>query len=163
MIEEYVSKEKKSVILLDRIDYIIIHSSFDSLIANIYQINDIVKEYNCLLLIRIIPSLLNKNQIAILKEEIQEIPERKIDDIQLDEGLFDILKYIQNEAERNILVSYSRIGKKFSISKITTKKRIDFLEEKGLIISKKQGRIKILYITSKGKNLLNRRFINKTF
>ncbi len=160
IVKEYVSKEKQSIVLLDRIEYLIINSSFESIIKNIYRLNDMIKKHNCLLLLRINSSLLDKTQMAILKEELQRLPEQQIDDVQLEETLFEILDYILIESKRNFLVSYSKIGDKFSISKVTTQKRIELLLENGLIFSKKQGRIKTLHITDKGKNLLNNRSIS---
>jgi len=159
IIEDYISKEKQSIVLLDRIEYLIINSSFEQVIKNIYRLNDMIRKHNCLLLIRINPSLIDKTQMAIIKEELKELPERQIDDVQLEETLFEILEYIQIENKRNAIVSYSRIGKQFNISKVTTQRRIESLLEKGLIFSKKQGRIKTLYITDKGKNLLTQRTI----
>ena len=156
-IEGFVSKEEQSIVLLDRIEYFIVNSSFESVIKNIYRLNDMISKHNCLLLLRTNPLLLDKTQMAILKEEIQEIPERQIDDVQLEETLFDILNYIQIENRRNALVSHSMIGKQFSISKVTTQRRIESLLEKGLIFSKKQGRIKTVYIAEKGKTLLSHR------
>jgi len=162
-IEEYVTKEKQPIVLLDRIEYLIINSSFESVIRNIYRLNDIIGKHNCLLLLRISPSLLDKTQMVILKEEFQQLPERQIDDIQLEETLFEILEYIQIENSRNSLVSYSRISKQFSISKVTSQRRIESLIEKGLIFLKKQGRTKILYVTDKGKNFLDQRSAIKTY
>jgi predicted transcriptional regulator len=54
----------------------------------------------------------------------------------------------------NKIVSYSKIGSMFHISKITVKNRIESLLEKGLIYVKKQGKIKAVNITEKGKNIL---------
>jgi len=159
IIEEYVSKEKQSIVLLDRIDYLIINSSFEFTIKKLYSLTDMMKKHNCLLLISINPSFLDKTQMAILKEELQIPPEQQIEDVKLEETLFDILDYIQIESRRNILISHSKIGNHFSISKLTTQKRIDMLLEKGLIFSKKQGRKKTLHITNKGKNLLDHRSI----
>ena len=157
IIEGFISKRKRSIVLFDRIEYLIVNSSFESVIENIYVLNEMIRKHNCLLLLRVNPFLLDKTQIAILKEELQELPGRKIDDVQLEEILFEILNYIKIENKRNSLVSYSRIGKQFSISKITTQRRIESLLEKGLIFSKKLGRRKTLYITDKGKNLLTQR------
>ena len=77
IVKEYVSKEKQSIVLLDRIEYLIINSSFESMIKNIYRLNDMIEKSNCLLLLRINPSLLDKTQMAILNEELQRIPEQK--------------------------------------------------------------------------------------
>ena len=97
--------------------------------------------------------------MEILKEELHQLPKQQIDSIQIEETLFEILKFIQIENQRNTLVSYSKIGKRFSISKVTTQKRIESLIGLELIFSKKIGKIKTLNITDKGSNLLARRSI----
>jgi predicted transcriptional regulator len=56
----------------------------------------------------------------------------------------------------NKIVSYSRIGSMFHISKITVKNRIESLLDIGLIYVKKQGKTKLVNITEKGKNILIR-------
>jgi len=159
IIEDYVVKEEQSVILLDRVDYLIMNSSFESVIKNIYRLSDKMKKYNCLLLLNINPLLLDKTQMEILKEEVQQLPKQQVDMIQIEETLFDILKFIQIENQRNTIVSYSKIGKRFSISKVTTQKRIESLIGLELVFSKKIGKIKTLNITDKGNNLLARRTV----
>jgi predicted transcriptional regulator len=65
--------------------------------------------------------------------------------------------FLKKEQEKNILVSYHHVGKHFKISKVTTKKRLDLLENKGLISIHEKGRMKIIKLTSKGETLLNKR------
>ena len=156
-IEEHVSKENQSIVLLERIEYLIVNSSFESVIKNIYRLNDMIRKHNCLLLLRISPSLLDKTQMTLLREELQELPEQQIDDVQLEETLFEILDYIKIENRRNSLVTYSKIRTRFSIAKVTVQRRIELLLEKELVFFKKLGRMKTLYITDKGKNLLTSR------
>jgi len=102
------------------------------------------------------PSIINQNQIAILSEDFKKLPSQKIADIQLSQELYEILNHIQNESINNIKVTYGSIGKIFSISKATTKKRLESLKDIGLIYSKNQGKTKTLHITEKGKNLLKK-------
>ena len=84
----------------------------------------------------------------------QKFQNGKIIDIQISQELYEILTYIQNEGKNNIAITYGTIGKTFSISKVTVKKRLESLKDNGLIYSRKQGKTKILNITEKGKNLL---------
>jgi len=49
------------------------------------------------------------------------------------------------------------IGKHFSIVKSTTAKRLQILLQKGLIDIEKQGRLKIVSISDRGKTLVSKR------
>ena len=121
----------------------------------LYKINDLIQKQDSILLLRVNPSIINQNQIAILNEDFKKLPSQKITDIQISQELHEILTYIQNESRNNITVTYGNIGKTFSISKVTAKKRLESLKDIELIYSRKHGKTKILNITEKGKNLLN--------
>jgi PAS domain S-box-containing protein len=156
-ISKFVLKNNESIILLDRIDYLITIFSFEETMKTFYKINDILSNTKSILLIRFQPSVVGKNQLIIFEEEFQKLPSQKIDTIQLDESLFNILNFINNQNIRNTIVYYRSISQEFSISKVTTQKRIEKLINMGLIYLKKKGRSKILYITDKGMNLLHKR------
>lgn len=153
-IKTFITNKKNTVILFDRFDYLIINNSFEPLMKTLYKINDLIQKRDSILLIRVNPSIINQNQIAILKEEFKIVPSQKITDLQINQELHDILIYIQSESKNNITVTYGIIGKAFSISKVTVKKRLESLIDNGLIYSRKKGKTKILNITEKGKNLL---------
>jgi predicted transcriptional regulator len=102
---------------------------------------------------------MDKTQMAILQEEFLKLPSQRIEDVQLEETLFEILNYIHNENNRNVLVTHSKIEKTFSISKVTNQKRIESLIGLGLIFSRKQGKAKMLHVTEKGKKLLAQRYV----
>jgi len=55
------------------------------------------------------------------------------------------------------VVSYKTVSKRFSITKVTTAKRIKALAEEELVAIKKKGRLKTVFVTDKGKRLLQRR------
>jgi PAS domain S-box-containing protein len=154
-----IRKNNKSIILIDRIDYLITKFSFEIIMKILYELNDIIRNYETILLLRINPSIISQKQISILSEEFNKLPSQKITDIRLDEGLLNILNFINLENNRNLLINYTKIGKKFSISKITAKKRIELLISKDLIYSKEKGKTKYLYMTDKGKNIINKNLI----
>jgi PAS domain S-box-containing protein len=155
-IKDFVKKHNKSVVLIGRVDYLINNYSFEKLIKTLYRINDLILKHNSILILRVNPSIINEQQHSILNEEFDKIPSQKIKDIQISEELFEILEYIQKENMMNKIVSYSRIGSMFHISKITVKNRIESLLDIGLIYVKKQGKTKLVNITEKGKNILIR-------
>ena len=108
---------------------------------------------------RLNPSVINNSQLALIKEELKQLPSQKIGDIALEDYLYDILTYIGEQSQNNILVTYKKIGQKFTISKVTTAKRLNTIEEKGLIFIKKHGKSKTIHISEKGRTLLHRRKI----
>ncbi|MDG6219280.1 MAG: hypothetical protein QCI00_07550, partial [Candidatus Thermoplasmatota archaeon] len=96
------------------------------------------------------------HQIALIKEELTDVAREKISEIFLDRDLLDILGYILKENERNSIVSYQDIGKTFSISKVTTQKRIKMLEQEDLITVRKRGKMKILFVTDKARDIIGK-------
>ncbi|MFE3845314.1 DUF835 domain-containing protein, partial [Thermoplasmatota archaeon] len=153
-IKDFIKNKKNTVIIIDRMDYLITNYSFESVMKTLYKINDLIQKQDSILILRVNPSIINQSQIAILNEDFEKLPSQEISDIQISQEQYEILIHIQNEIDNNILVTYGNIGKTFSISKVTAKKRLDSLKNLGLIYSRKQGKSKILYITNKGKNLL---------
>jgi len=156
-IKDFIINKKNTVILIDRMDYLITNYSFESVMKTLYKINDLIQKHNSILLLHVNPSIINQKQIAILNEDFKKLPSQQITDLQISQELYEILTYIQNESKNNITVTYGNIGKTFSISKVTAKKRLESLKDKELIYSRKHGKTKILNITDKGKNLLKNR------
>lgn len=151
---ENILESQHRIILIDRIDFFISTFSFNDVLKSIYRINDLIKKYNSILILRINSNLLKENEVLLIKEEFESIPYEKISDIILNDDLVEIIKYINNENSLNINVTYGSIGKMFNISKVTVKKRIETLIKKDLIISRKIGKVKLLFLTEKGKNLM---------
>ena len=156
-IKGFSTKHKDSLILLDRIDYLITHFSFEEFMKSLYQINNIVSSSSSILLLHLNPSIVDARQLAIIEDELQRLPSQKIEDVQLDDELFEILKFIIQQNQLNTLVTFSQISQQFSIVRETVRKRLRTLENKELITINKQGRKKTLYASEKGKTLLHKR------
>ena len=93
----------------------------------------------------------------LIKEELKALPSKRVEDIELEDALFDILMFVDEQNKRNVLVSYQKISQEFSISKVTTGKRLSILRGKNLVSIKMKGRLKSVSLTKKGDALLNRR------
>ena len=156
-IKDFGGKNKETVILLDRIDYLITMDTFEDFIKTLYQISGILVENNSILILYTVPTLLNEHQKAILKGETKDLPNQNIENIQIEDELFEMLKYIHEQNQKNTLVSFTNIGKRFLIVRATTAKKLNILLNQNLINIKKHGRSKTIYVSEKGKSLLNRR------
>jgi PAS domain S-box-containing protein len=156
-IEEFIKHKNKTVISLNRIDYLLIRFSFEEFINCLYKINSIVRKNNSILLLHINPSIIDERQFAIIKEELQFLPNEQIGDLQIDDKLFSILKFLYEQNQNCSIVTFKKINKEFSIVKSTTAKRLKILEDNGLVLINKQGRSKIVNLSNKGIKFLHKR------
>lgn len=156
-IKKFSEKNKESVILLDGIHYLLTRFSFEKYIQTLYRINDTIAKNKSLLLVRCDPTLMEKNQMAIIENELNLLPSQKIEGLIIEDDVYDALKYIYEQNQNNALVSFKKIMARFKIAYSTAAKRLETLEEKGLIFTKRQGKLRTVYISEKGKTLLHKR------
>jgi len=156
-IKKFAEEKSRPLILLDRIDFLLSIFSFEEFIRALYRINNILAINNAIFLVRINPNSVDKRQMEIIKEELLPLPSQKIENIAIEDKLYEILNFIQRQNQDNMLVTYSKIGYEFSISKATTSKYLNLLSEKDLVFIERDGKSKTLLITEKGKTLLHKR------
>jgi predicted transcriptional regulator len=157
IIKEISIGNKKSIIVIDGAHYFITKFSFEKFIDALYKINDIVLKSQLIIILRIDPSIVDNNQMAIFENEFQLLPSQKLEGLILDDAIYDMLKYVHEQNQSNSMVSIKKIITKSNVAYSTAAKRLDFLEEKGLILIKKQGKFQTIYVTEKGKALLHKR------
>jgi len=129
-IKRFAEEKSRPMILLNRVDFLLSIFSFEGFIKALYRINNILAGHNAVLLVRLNPNFVDKRQLELIKEELLPLPSQKIEDIELEDKLYGILKFIHRQTQNNMLVSYSRIGHEFSISKVTTSKYLNSLYRK---------------------------------
>jgi PAS domain S-box-containing protein len=154
-IKEFCDGNRNATVMLDGVHYLLTRFSFSEFADIIYRIKELVSVYGSIFLLRFDPCLVDDKKLAVLKNELLLPPNLQIDDIVIGDELFDILVHIYKSNQSNILVSLKDISNSFSIVYRTTVKRLDMLESKGLIGSKKYGRLKVIFVTDKGKILLS--------
>jgi PAS domain S-box-containing protein len=156
-IKEFTKSNKKSVILLDGIHYLLSRFSFNEFVKYFYDINDVIAKNKSIIFVRIDSSTIDSNQMALLENELLVLPSQKTEDLIIEDDLFDIIKYIYEQNKLNAVVSFKKVMNQFKIAYVTAASRLDSLEKTGLVFFKKQGKLKAIYITEKGKNLLHKR------
>ncbi len=154
---QFVLKNKKSVVLIDRLDYFIIRFSFEKTLKMLYKLNGMIQQSNALLMLRINPDILSELERGFLQEEFLLLPSRSSEDIVLDKEVFDILLYIDQENKSGKKVAQKDICQHFKISKVTAQKRLDELRLMHLVGVKKEGRFKYLHVLDGGLALIYER------
>ncbi len=157
MVKEISLRNKKSIIAIDGAHYFITKFSFEKFIDAMYKINDLVLKSQLIVVLRIDPSIVDNSQMAIFENEFQLLPSQKLDGLILDDILYDMLKYVYEQNQSNSMVSFKKIITNSNVAYSTAAKRLNLLEEKGLIFLKKQGKYRTVYVTEKGKTLLHKR------
>lgn len=150
-IKQFFKKNNRSIVLLDRVDYMINMYGFNEFLKLVYALNDEVLAKNAILMINVNPDILKSSEVALLEQELKQLPSNKAGrKYELTEDLLEILNFINY----NEKVTFKNVSKEFQITKTTTRKRINKLEELGLISVKKNGRNKMLRVTDSGRNYL---------
>jgi PAS domain S-box-containing protein len=156
-IKDMCGKKKNAVILLERLDYLINKFSFEKVMDVLYEINDYTAKNKGLLLLRIDPATIEKTQMALIENELQLLPSQKIEGLTIEDEVYDILRFIYEQNQNNAIVSIKKIMGRFKLAYSTVAKRLQVLETKGLIFTKKQGKSRTVTISDKGKTFLHKR------
>ena len=156
-IDVFVKETKNAAMCLNRVDYLISQFGFERVLNFLYRVNDLMRIKQGLFLLRVNRTLFSNEQVCFLQEEFSMLPSQQIQDVSLEDVVYDLLGFIFKENEKNSLVSHKNICNHFGIVKVTAQKRIENLLKKKLIISRRHGRSKFLHVTDKGKELLHQR------
>ena len=156
-IESFSKNNKNTVILFEGIHYYLTRYSFQQVIEHLYIINEIIAKHKSILFLRIDPNILEPAQMAVLTNEFLQLPSQKIEDVVLKDETYSVLRYVAEQNQLNAVVSIKKIMSKFQIAFATAASRIASLEKNDLLFTKKSGKIKAVYLTDKGKKLLQKR------
>jgi PAS domain S-box-containing protein len=156
-IDDFSNKNKNSVILIDGIHYLFTQFSFDKFLEMLYQVDEIILKNKSIMFLRIDPSTIDERQMAIIENELQMLPSQKVEGLVIQDEVYEILKFIFEQNQSNALVPMKKIMSRFKISFSTAADRVETLEKKGLAFTKRQGKLRTVYVTEKGKTLLHKR------
>lgn len=147
---DFTSKHSQSIVLLDRIDYLITKHSFPEVLKFLTTLNDQVMTANAITLIPMDPGYLHPQDLSLVEKELKDLP-APTEKEKIPEELMKILIFIQNRKKLNRVTSFKDISKEFQITAPTTKKKLKELHELHLIRIVKQGRNKLLEPTSEAE------------
>ena len=152
LIEQFVRKSIKSVIMIDDIDYLVLENGLESVLKALHGLKDLASSHECIIVMAVTPGALEESQqkmIAALAQDVYQQGAVKLLELELN-----ILRRIHEHNLRNKLISFKDITREFNITKPTTRVKIQKLQLLGLLLVEEFGRFKSLKITSKGRRLI---------
>jgi len=154
LIHEFIKKSEKSVIFIERLEYLIAHNSFTDVLKMVYTLNDVLTARDAIIILSVNPDSLHQEERKSLEAETKSVYGHASEKIKLKADELAILEYINAQNTRNKSVTYNEITRAFKITKPTTRTKIRALEQKGLIKVQPLGRTKTITITPLGRKLV---------
>jgi PAS domain S-box-containing protein len=149
-IEDFASRD--SVVLLDRLDYLIVQNSFKDVLRFLNRLSERIYASKAVLVIVVDPGTLSDQQLSLLEKETHKVKAKY--HVELATDLQDILEFVKNENDRGRNPVHKDVMKTFNITRPTATKKLKELKSKELVVEKKWGRFKTLVLTEKGKEVL---------
>lgn len=150
IIEDFASRQ--SVILLDRLDYLILIHGFEEVLKFLTKLNELIYLSKGVLIIVVDPDTLAERDKIRLEKEIRKVePKYRI---ELEKDLLEILRFIKKENDHGRKQAHKDVMHAFGITQPTATKKLKELKILGLIAEKKDGRFKVLELTERGREIL---------
>ncbi len=153
IIKEFIAKSKRSIILIDRIDYLIAKHGFEQVLKLFLKVNDLIMNAESLCLIPLDPDVIATRELAYLEKELVDLPKPVLQPT-LEYELHQILKFIKIRRSMNLPITFKDISKEFHITAPTTQKKINDLLKRNLITIMKSGRNKLLELTLEARRFV---------
>jgi len=136
---------RNSVILIDRLDYLIIKNGFKETLNFIQKITELMLVRKGILLLQIDDATLTGQEKSIIEKETNTVDRR----FNLPEELFLILEFIRTRNSLGNKPSFTEINKEFNITENTSRKRVRELESMEFVREIKR-RTRIAFVHSHG-------------
>ncbi|MDI6655723.1 MAG: DUF835 domain-containing protein, partial [Candidatus Hydrothermarchaeota archaeon] len=143
---------RNTVVLLDRLDYLITQNGFGDTLKLLQRLNEFFYATKNILLISLDPASVELHNLSLIEKEAQEIELKYKSD--LTEDLSEMSRYIHGQNREGKKPSFKELCKNFGTTRITVRKKVNALKERGLVAVHPKGRYKVLEITEKGRELL---------
>ena len=145
----------KSVVLIERLDFLISKFGFEDSIVLIYKLREIAVFLNLAIILSIDEETISKSQLKLLEKETKIVEPRVLAKIPLH--LLEIMRFIYTRNNIGQQPSYTQIAYELNISRPTARKRIKELTAIGYLRENQKGRTKVLELTHRGFNAFNQK------
>lgn len=142
---------KKSVILLDSLDYLVLKNGFKETLFFMQRLRERTYFKGNVVILSIDPATLSTREIRQLEKEGGEVEPQVL--VRLPEDLFEILRFVYEHNAMGSKPNYTDIRQELSVSKPTVGKRIKILVNTGYVTENLRGNSKVLELTHKGTRL----------
>ena len=146
------NRPEKTVLFLDRVDYLLSKHGFKKVLSFIQSIREIAYLSDLIFILSLDPGTCSEKEFIFLEKETNTIKAQE--KLTISEYLLEIMKVIYDYNIIGEKPSYTQVGNKTSVSRPTLRKRIKRLITFGYILEIQKGRSKYLELTEKGKAVL---------
>jgi len=147
---------QRSVLLVDRLDYLLLKKDFDHVLEIVHYLNELAYLRQDIILISLDPHTFTDQQLRVIEKECSKIEPEHND--SLPNELMDIIRIAKIKTRSRLDFGYADIMRELSISKPTARKRISSLIHQDYIEETGSGRRKQFSVTEKGRKLFKERF-----
>lgn len=137
----------RSVVLIDRLDYLISLNSFEETIKFIFSLREIAILSGIVILLSLDENTISLIELKKLEKETREVNPCFINEIPAE--LFDILRYVYNNNNIGVKPSYKQITEHLKVTRPTARRRIRELIATNYLLENQIGRLKLLEISIK--------------
>jgi PAS domain S-box-containing protein len=154
-LEDWLNNLKRgSVILLDRLDYLIHQNGFKKALTFIQRLAELAYLNNLIVLSILDPGTVDHRELRMLEKECSEV--KPMITVDLEEDLLETVKYVYEMNLVGVKPTFSQVEHELKISKPTVRKRIADLKNRGLLMDLRKGSSKVVEITDKGKAIFKK-------
>jgi PAS domain S-box-containing protein len=141
--------QRRNVVLLDRLDYIIFKNGFKKTLSFVQRLRELTYLTGLTVILSVDPSALSMRELNLLEKEALEV--EPLHKVKMPEHLLEVLRFIYRQNYVGVKPSYTDVGAELEISKPTVRKRIRLLISAGYVSEVKKGRDKIVELTEGGR------------
>lgn len=154
-VAHFASFTERSIILLEGMHFLFGRLPFREFMDHIFRINERLIGTSCVLLIRLNPDLMSDEQVAMLESELTTLSSLE-EDIMIEDRSSQLLRFVHEQNDRGSVVSIKKLMKELGLSYATVDSRLEDLEKKGLLFTRREGKVRAVYITDKGRSFITK-------
>ena len=143
--------QAKSVIWIDRLDYLVLKNSFEETLKSVFRWREIAYLNDLVVVLSVDPTTLPKHHIQSLEKETKVVEPRFL--VRVPDDILEILRFVHQQNNLGVKPSYTDIGNELEVSKPTIRKRLKNIVSTGHLNEQKSGNRKTLELTEKGQRL----------
>ena len=146
------SLPQHSVVLVDRLDYLVLKNGFDETLALLERLRELAYLGGHITITSLDPSTIGHRELRLLEKEGLEISTRLRS--TLPEDLLELVRFVYKQNRLGLKPSNTELGNELGISQPTVRKRVNQLVMAGHLVQREKGRNKVVELSERGWQLL---------
>lgn len=152
-----VLDSRPALVIVDRLDFLVTLSGFEQTLQALYRLHDAVAGTKHILVVNTSRECLTDVQRQLLEREFSLLPAARSAALLLADEKYAILLFVSSRNQAGMKVSFTQVGGKFGLARMTAKKYLGELLQLGFLRVEREGRSKFVYLTAQGADVLKRR------